>query len=195
MKQTSSQPIMSTATDKPGARRWLAWVATLAPLALLIAFVMVNTLSGEPHQQGASAVPDFELATSAGGVVDREAALGQGDALFYFSMGVGCDGCFAQIPEIAAGLEARNIRLVPVMTNTPSAVATEALRWGVEIPILIDSDLSLSRAMGMVGVYGHSTSPSHSFALARADGTVDWIRHYAEMFVPADAFFAELDAG
>lgn len=194
-KPRPPQPSGSTVTEGPprSSRRWLMWAATLAPLAILVAFITVNTLTGEPHRQGASVVPEFRLATSTGSVVDRDAALGPGDTLFYFSMGVGCDGCFAQIPEIEAGLKARDVRLVPVMVDPPSVVATEALRWGVEIPILIDADLSLSRAMGMVGVYGHSNSPSHSFALARADGTVEWVRHYAEMFVPSDAFFSELD--
>ena len=46
----------------------------------------------------------------------------------------------------------------------------------------------------MLGVYGHSDRPSHSFALVEQDGTVSWTRHYAEMFVPAAEFLAELDA-
>jgi peroxiredoxin len=168
------------------------WAATIAPLAALVVFIAVNGATGKPHRQGVDVVPEFRLATSSGGVVDRAVALGEGDTLFYFSMGVGCDGCFAQIPEIVPGLEARGIRLVPVMVDPPSVVATEAQRWGVEIPILIDADLSLSRAMGMVGVYGHSNSPSHSFALVR-NGTVEWVRHYAEMFVPSEVFFSELE--
>jgi hypothetical protein len=46
----------------------------------------------------------------------------------------------------------------------------------------------------MVGIYGHADRPSHSFALVRQDGSIGWVRHYAEMFVPAGALFAELDA-
>jgi hypothetical protein len=48
-------------------------------------------------------------------------------------------------------------------------------------------------AYGMVGIYGHGDRPSHSFALVRQDGTVAWVRHYAEMFVPADELLGELD--
>jgi hypothetical protein len=29
--------------------------------------------------------------------------------------------------------------------------------------------------------------------LVRQDGTIGWVRHYAEMFVPSDALFDELD--
>jgi hypothetical protein len=51
----------------------------------------------------------------------------------------------------------------------------------------------VAEAYGMVGVYGHADRPSHSFALVRQDGTIGWVRHYAEMFVPSDALFDELD--
>jgi peroxiredoxin len=73
-------------------------------------------------------------------------------------------------------------------------VAAEAARFGIESPILIDSDTQVSRAYGMVGIYGHGDRPSHSFALVRQTGEVAWVRHYAEMFVPAEALLAELDA-
>jgi hypothetical protein len=45
----------------------------------------------------------------------------------------------------------------------------------------------------MVGVYGHADRPSHSFALVHQDGSVGWVRHYAEMFVPADILMGELE--
>jgi len=51
----------------------------------------------------------------------------------------------------------------------------------------------VSSAYGMVGIYGHSDRPSHSFALVRQDGEVAWVRHYAEMFVPAADLLGELD--
>jgi len=190
-----SRPATRTATEPDHARRrWPGWVAIVAPLAILVALATANALSGGPNTELVGTVPDFALTTSSGETLDRTVALAEGETLFYFSMGVGCDGCFAQIPEIAAGLEERGIRLVPVMVDPPWLVASEAIRWGIDMPIVIDEHLELSRAMGMLGVYGHTNRPSHSFALADGDGTVRWVRHYAEMFVPAEMFFAELDA-
>lgn len=45
----------------------------------------------------------------------------------------------------------------------------------------------------MVGIYGHSDRPSHSFALVDSDGRIKWIRHFAEMFVPFDAIWEHID--
>jgi hypothetical protein len=30
-------------------------------------------------------------------------------------------------------------------------------------------------------------------ALVRRNGSIGWVRHYAEMFVPSDALFSEMD--
>jgi peroxiredoxin len=108
-------------------------------------------------------------------------------------MGVGCDGCFAQIPEIENALAERGITLVSVMVDPPDQVAAEGARFGIDDPILIDQDRAVSAAYGMVGIYGHSDRPSHSFALVTNDRKVTWIQHYASMFVPVDDFLA--DAG
>jgi hypothetical protein len=50
----------------------------------------------------------------------------------------------------------------------------------------------VSQAYGMLGVYGHSDRPSHSFALVRADGTVASVKHYATMFVPLDQLLTDM---
>ncbi len=50
----------------------------------------------------------------------------------------------------------------------------------------------VSDAYGMLGIYGHTDRPSHSFALVRADGTVALVKHYATMFVPLDELLADL---
>jgi hypothetical protein len=58
----------------------------------------------------------------------------------------------------------------------------------------VDTDRRVSAAYGMLGQYGHGDAPSHSFALVRASGEISWVRHYAEMFVPADQLLADLPA-
>jgi peroxiredoxin len=107
---------------------------------------------------------------------------------------VGCDGCFAQIPELEAAVAERGMSLVPIMVDPAPLVAAEAARFGIEGPILIDPDAEVSAAYGMVGIYGHGDRPSHSFALVRQTGEIAWVRHYDEMFVPAESLLDELDA-
>lgn len=195
MGNTPRRSTKHTATEAGSTgRRWVAWVAALAPILALVAFITANEISTSGPSTPAAAVPDFILPTTDGSVLDRAGTLADGDALYYFSMGVGCDGCFAQIPELEEGLAARGIRLVPVMVDPLERVAVEANRWSIDMPIVIDADRGLSAALGMLGQYGHGDRPSHSFALVRQDATVAWVRHYAEMFVPADALFAELDS-
>jgi peroxiredoxin len=189
------RPTADTVTEPaPARRRWVSWVAALAPILALVALITANTLSTSGTSEWATKVPDFILPATDGSVVDRAETLADGDALYYFSMGVGCDGCFAQIPELEEGLSERGIRLVPVMVDPLEWVAMEQVRWGITMPIVIDADRGLSAALGMLGQYGHGDQPSHSFALVRSDATVAWVRHYIEMFVPAEALFAELDA-
>lgn len=167
----------------------------MAPLAGLLALVAVAAASGPTNQsvESLGTATPFTLSATDGTDVSLEETLEKGDTLLYFSMGVGCDGCFAQIPEIVAGAAQRGLNILPIMVDPAPMVSSEAARFGIESPILIDSGAKVSEAYGMVGVYGHNDRPSHSFALVRADGTIAWVRHYAEMFVPSDAFFQELD--
>jgi peroxiredoxin len=108
-------------------------------------------------------------------------------------MGVGCGGCFAQIPEIEPALAERGIRLVSVVVEDPELTRIEAERYGATGPIALDPARSVSEAYGMLGVYGHGDRPSHSFVLVDPDGTISDVRHYAEMFVPLGQLLADLD--
>ncbi|MEX1134520.1 MAG: redoxin family protein [Acidimicrobiia bacterium] len=169
--------------------RWAGFV--VAPLALGV-LVAVSTLSETDEATVEQAIP-FELSTADGGTVTLDESLAEGDALLYFSMGVGCDGCFAQIPELEAAVAERGMTFLPIMVDPAPMVAAEAVRFGIDRPILIDPGAQVSTAYGMVGIYGHGDRPSHSFALVRQSGDIAWVRHYAEMFVPADELLGELD--
>ena len=178
---------------KPKSRSPWRWVGfAVAPLALAV-LVAVSVLSETDDPEIDQATP-FELEATDGQSISLDETLAQGDALLYFSMGVGCDGCFAQIPELEAAVAERGMSLVPIMVDPAPLVAAEAARFGIEGPILIDTDTQVSQAYGMVGIYGHGDRPSHSFALVRQSGEIAWVRHYAEMFVPAPALLDELDA-
>ncbi len=175
---------------RTSALRWFGFL--LIPMVLLL-LVAVSANTGIEQAAPDRATP-FELVATDGQMISLDETLAAGDALLYFSMGAGCDGCFAQIPELEEALSERGITLVPIMVNPPLTVSAEAARFGIEMPILIDDDSSVSRAYGMIGVYGHADRPSHSFALVRQTGEIAWVRHYAEMFVPAESLFDELDA-
>lgn len=193
---TKSRQNNSSSTEATGKRRrvspW-AWVGFAVPLVALLTIIIAGSVAGEPGSAvDAQQAPGFTLPDTTGGTESLDQILAQGDALLYFSMGVGCDGCFAQIPEAAAGLQERGLQLVPVMVDRPEMVSQEAARFGITMPILIDETREVSEAYGMLGVYGHGDRPSHSFALVRADRTVAWVKHYATMFVPLDQLLADM---
>lgn len=177
----------TTAAARPKIWGWLAFALPIAAIAIL---VVVG--QGDPEDTAPDDAPPFALPDTLGRTVTLEDILAGGDALLYFSMGVGCDGCFAQIPEAHDGLLAAGVQLVPVMVDPAAAVASEALRFGITTPVLIDASREVSSAYGMLGVYGHTDRPSHSFALVRRDGTVASIKHYATMFVPLQQLLDDL---
>jgi peroxiredoxin len=188
--KTRPRPPRRGSSRKTSAWRWAGFIAIPLALAILVA---LSALEGTDQTGPDQAIP-FELTTADGQTVALDQALTEGDVLLYFSMGVGCDGCFAQIPEIESTVAERGMKLLPIMVDRAPMVGYEAARFGIATPILIDPGAQVSQAYGMIGVYGHADRPSHSFALVRQDGSIGWVRHYAEMFVPSDALFSEMDS-
>jgi len=191
-KKHTTTPGTATTRSK-GGWSWWSWAAIGLPV---IALVAVMLFGGGDDSSGDAAIgssaPNFDLPAADGGRETLDGVLANGEALLYFSMGPGCDGCFRQIPEIADDLAEKGITLVPVMVDPAPLVAAEAQRFGIATPILIDADRSLSQAYNMIGVYGHQDRPSHSFALVNRQGQITWVKHYAEMFVPLDRLLADI---
>lgn len=192
-----SSDVEALAESSPASlRRRLPWLGLLLPLLAVGALVVTELLRPAPKPATiGSAAPDFELADTAGGTESLEEALADGTngALLYFSMGVGCGGCFAQIPEIAGPLADRGIRLVSIVVDDAEITRVEAQRYGATTPVALDPDGTVSAVYGMLGVYGHGDKPSHSFVRVEADRTISDVRHYAEMFVPLDQLLTDLD--
>lgn len=178
-------------TRKPNVVRWLG---VAAPLALIGAIALGALLSPEQATETGGEAPDFTLPDTGGAEISLDDALQDGPALLFFSMGAGCDGCFVQIPEITDELDERGVQLVSIMPGETEWVAAEARRLGVNEPIAVDSDVAVSGAYGMLGQYGHGDQPSHSFALVDSSREITWVRHYAEMFIPAEELIPEIDA-
>jgi len=188
-KHSATPTRTSTRAKRPS---WWSWVAIALPVVALAA---VMVLGGGDDTTADSTIgstaPNFSLPATDGSTQALDAILANGDALLYFSMGPGCDGCFHQIPEIEDTLAAKGITLVPVMVDSAPLVAAETRRFSISTPILIDEDRSVSEAYGMIGIYGHQGRPSHSFALVNQDREITWVKHYAEMFVSIDALLAD----
>ncbi len=155
----------------------------LIPLVAIGALMVFGSGDDSADVSATATATLFELPTSKGTTASLEQALSESDVLLYFSMGVGCDGCFAQIPEVADALRARDITLMPVMVQDGELVNSVAQSWGIDEPILIDADLSVSEAYGMLGISGHTDRPFHSIALIKQDRTVALVKHYNTMFV------------
>lgn len=172
--------------------RWLLLAVPVVALAAAIATSVALDREGQ-FVDGARAAPGFTLPTTAGGTLSLDEVLADGDALLYFSMGIGCDPCFAQIPEIEDALTERGIELVSIKVQPAEALAREAARFGIERPLLVDEDRTVSEAYGMLGQFGHGSVPSHSFAYVSSEGTIEAVRHYPVMFVPLEQLLADLD--
>ena len=178
---------------RPDLSRWLLFAVPILALALAVAVGAAAERDAATTTGQGTPAPGFALPTTTGGSVELDDVLAAGPALAYFSMGVGCDGCFAQIPEIDHALASRGIALLPVMVDPADALAFEASRFDIQRPILVDEDLSVSDAYGMLGQFGHGDRPSHSFALISSDGTVERTEHYTTMFVPLEQLLDDFD--
>ena len=193
---TDPHPNVDAEPARPARRRrWATWVGLLVPLAAIGALIVTDSLTDQPPAPTiGQPAPDFVLPDTTGGTESLDEALAEGThgVVVYFSMGVGCGGCFAQIPEITDTLASRGLRLVPIMVDDPEITQVEAERYGATTPIALDRDRTVSEAYGMLGAYGHGDRPSHSFALIGPDRTIRDVVHYAEMFVPAEQLLADL---
>lgn len=199
----STQPVIdidrgslpqSPAEPAAGRGPW-SWIGLLLPLLAVATLVVIEMWRPVPEPATiGTAAPDFALSDTHGGTQSLTSALADSTdgAVLYFSMGVGCGGCFAQIPEIEPALAARGITLVSVVVDDAEIARVEAERYGATGPIALDPDRSVSEAYGMLGVFGHGDRPSHSFVRIGADGVITEVRHYAEMFIPRGRLLADL---
>jgi len=183
-------------TPRKSGFSW-TWLGILIPIVAVAALIIVGQGtdgSTTPEVEAGTKAALFELPATDGTNMSLSDALVNGDVLVYFSMGVGCDGCFAQILEVKDAIAERNITFLPVMVQPLDIVKATADAWGITTPILIDEDQSVSRSYDMIGKNSHNDRPFHSIAVVRQDGTLVFEKTYDSMFVPSDEFMADVDA-
>jgi len=173
---------------------WLGLIVPVVALAVLVALGAGSTGDSTPDIAADTQAPLFVLPTDVGTTVSLQDELAKSDVLLYFSMGVGCDSCFAQIPEVETALAEMDLTLVPIMVQSADLVSATAGYMGVTRPILIDEDRSVSEAYDMIGVNGHTDRPFHSIVLVKQDGTIAYINNYNTMFVGVEAMMADIRA-
>ena len=164
----------------------------LAAVGLLLFLGRVGP--GPSSLSAGDRAPAFALPATDGGTVSL-ADLRDGNALLYFSEGVGCDPCFTQMVELEGHrdhLEELDVSLVPVMTNPGPMVAQEARRFGIRTPVLIDSSKRVSVAYDVLGRGHHADLPGHSFILVDQAGIVRWRGDYPSMYVSAGELLGAL---
>jgi len=173
------------------------WLGILIPIAAVVVLIIVGQGtdgSTTTQVEAGTKAALFELPATNGTTISLSDALAKGDTVVYFSMGVGCDGCFAQIVEVADAMAERNITMLPVMVQPLDMVKATADAWGIDLPILIDEDMSVSREYDMIGKNGHNNSAFHSIVVVRQDGTLAFEKTYDSMFVPAAELMADVDS-
>jgi peroxiredoxin len=167
-------------------RRWQIGIP-LAIGLIAIAFVLGSqTQGGETLATGAA--PAFDLPTSDGASISLEAMRGH-PVLLYFSEGVGCDSCFAQLADIEASSSAFDqlgVHIVPIMVNQASDVTLATADFGIRTPIALDTTKVVSEEYGVLGTGMHAGLPGHSFILVDATGTIRWEQSFPSMYVPSD---------
>jgi len=166
-------------------RRWRVAAPILVGLAAAaIVFTIANATQNRDSLATGMA-PSFTLPTSDGGSVSLEALHGH-PVLLYFSEGVGCDSCFAQLADIetsASAFDRLGVRVVPIMVNPASDVVPAAAGFGLTTPIALDTAKTVSSEYGVLGTGMHAGLPGHSFILVDSKGTIAWEKNFPSMYV------------
>jgi peroxiredoxin len=203
----------------PSPRHWLHRSLWLGGAGVVIAgLAAVVILNGQGGGGGGSSqlpyavaqpaigavAAEFNLPSTAGGSVDLKSLRGK-TVLLYFHEGIGCEGCWTQMQEIqtsmsqfrAAGID----RVLTITTNTLPQLQQKVADEGLTMPVLADTDFSVSHAYnantyGMMG----TAADGHTFIVVGPDGTILWRADYGgppnyTMNVPVDQLLSAMRAG
>ena len=196
------------------ARRRKIWVrsglgAGAAALVLLIVFLTgghggSGSYTYKVGTPGPGAVaPDFTLASNMGGSFNLAAQRGK-TVLLYFQEGTDCQPCWTQLQAIQhdmAGFHQAGINEVVSITTDPlGALQQAAGTYGTTIPVLSDSNVTVSRAYGAIDYTMMAGMDGHSFVVVGPNGRIEWRADYGgapnyTMYVPVPTLLHQMRAG
>lgn len=148
-----------------------------------------------------SAVPSFSAHDLITGNTISSKTLHGHKTLLFFSEGVMCQACFAQIKDIESvgdQLARRGITLVSITPDQPGDLREVVAHFGIRSAVIADSNRSLSKAFNTLGKGMHDNTPGHAFVLID-QGKVLWYRDYwlapwRTMYVKPAQLLAEIPA-
>lgn len=94
--------------------------------------------------------------------------------------------------------QALDVAVLSIATDPLPALANAAQEWQTSVPLLSDTDATVSTAYNVMQWAVPSDEPGHTFVLVGQDGTVQWIRDYGApehggiMYVPVDELTHEV---
>ncbi len=172
-------------------------VAFVAFAGLLVLLSRGSTHEASDASPMTGAAPDFTLPSLSGDKVTLSSFKGQRNVLLYFNEGYGCAPCWQQAQELQKRgdeLDAANTELIDIMVDSPSLLRGEVSRWGLTMPVLTDTDRSVSSKYNMLGFGMHSDKPNHTFVFVDKSGEIRWWEDYPSMRAPTDSVIKKVQA-
>jgi len=160
-------------------------------------YAVGNPASGEK-------APQIMLPATDGGTFDLAAQRGK-STLLYFQEGLMCQPCWDQITDLEPRMgELRKLgvdQLVSITSDPVDAIEQKVVDEGIDIPVLSDEDLAVSRAYetNLYGMMGEAYN-GHSFILVGPDGRIRWRADYGGdpnyfMYIPVPNLLADMREG
>jgi peroxiredoxin Q/BCP len=200
-RRRNSQTIRIQRRRRRNIVKSIMYIAAGASFVLVAAFLVLLS-RGTTHNAGqgmplTGMAPDFTLPSVNGGSVTLSSYRGKRNVLLFFNEGYGCAPCWEQSQEIqqrSADLEAAGIEYLVVMVDPPSLIKSEVRRWNLTMPVLSDTDRTVSRSYNTLGFGMHADKPNHTFVFVDKDGQIRWWKDYASMRAPTDDVIKNVQA-
>jgi peroxiredoxin Q/BCP len=143
------------------------------------------------------AAPNFTLPAVSGGEISLASYRGEKNVLLFFNEGYGCAPCWQQAQDIqkrTSDLQAANTEFLDIMVDPPGLLKSEVSRWGLKMPVLSDTDRTVSQEYNTLGFGMHADKPNHTFVFIDKDGQIRWWEDYASMRAPTDDVIKKVQA-
>lgn len=189
-------------------RRGRNYLSTMAMYTIAgILFVSIAGLlvllsrGGANHSSDATplsgSAPNFTLPAIGGGEISLASYRGEKNVLLFFNEGYGCAPCWQQAQDIqkrGSDLQAANTEFLDIMVDPPGLLKSEVSRWGLKMPVLSDTDRTVSQEYNTLGFGMHADKPNHTFVFIDKDGQIRWWEDYASMRAPTDDVIKKVQA-